>query len=93
MTTCPERSTTAPLLQALLFVSPVAYSAQSLEGAARLAYALNPIAGVLDLGRYVLVGAPWPGLPLLVSAASAFVLSGAGLAYFQRSQSTFADVI
>ncbi len=87
------RQVTAPLLQALLFVSPVAYSAQALDGTGRLLYALNPVAGVLELGRYVLVGAAWPGTPLLVSVASALVLSAAGLAYFQRAQTTFADVI
>jgi len=87
------RQIVAPLLQALLFLSPVGYSSQSLHGLVRLSYALNPAVGALELGRFVLVGAPWPGLSLLVSATSAFVLSTAGLIYFQRAQRSFADVI
>lgn len=87
------RQAVGPLLQALLFVSPVAYSSAALDGVARYVYALNPAAGAIDLGRYVLVGTPWPGLPLLVSALSATVLAVLGVLYFQRAQHTFADVI
>jgi ABC-type polysaccharide/polyol phosphate export permease len=46
------------LLQVMLLVSPVAYSAASLEGTARLLCALNPAVGVLEVGRFVLVGGP-----------------------------------
>ncbi|HEV8299215.1 MAG TPA: ABC transporter permease [Acidimicrobiales bacterium] len=82
-----------PMLQALLFVSPVAYSARSLHGVARFLYALNPAFGVLELARWVFVGASWPGLTLLASLMSTVVLAMAGLAYFQRAQRSFADVI
>ena len=82
-----------PLLQAMLFLSPVAYSGNGLGGAARLLYAANPVVGALELGRFVLVGAPWPGRPLAVSATSAGLLAIAGLAYFQHAQRSFADVI
>lgn len=87
------RQVVGPVLQALLFLSPVGYSAQALEGWARYAYALNPVVGVLELGRYVLVGAAWPGWSLALSTASALVLSALGLVYFQRAQRSFADVI
>jgi ABC-2 type transport system permease protein/lipopolysaccharide transport system permease protein len=82
-----------PLLQALLFFSPVAYSSVSLGGSARYLYALNPAVGALEFGRYVLVRAPWPGWPVGVSVASAVAVAIAGVLYFQRSQRTFADVV
>lgn len=87
------RHLVAPILQALLFLSPVAYSAQSLEGAARYAYALNPAVGVLELGRFVLVAGPAPDLTLLVSTSVAIVLGVAGTTYFLRSARSFADVV
>ena len=41
--------------------------APRLEGTSRFLYALNPAAGALELGRFVLVGGPWPGWGLAVS--------------------------
>lgn len=87
------RQVIGPIMQALLFFSPVGYSSHSLEGPSRYAYSLNPFVGPLELGRFVLVGAPWPGLPILVSLISAIALAVAGLVYFQRAQRSFADVI
>jgi ABC-2 type transport system permease protein/lipopolysaccharide transport system permease protein len=80
-------------LQALLFLSPVAYSSASLEGTARLLYALNPVVGAVETGRFVLAGAPWPGTLVAVSATVALFLAVTGVAFFQRASRTFADVI
>lgn len=82
-----------PALQAFLFISPVAYSGTGLAGGSRLLYSVNPAAGALELGRYVLVHGPWPGWGLGVSLASAGVLAVTGLLYFQRAQRSFADYI
>jgi ABC-2 type transport system permease protein/lipopolysaccharide transport system permease protein len=82
-----------PALQAFLFLSPVAYSSASLEGGSRVLYALNPAAGALEFGRFVLVHGPWPGWQLGVSLASAALLAVTGLLYFQRAQRSFADYI
>ena len=82
-----------PALQAFLFISPVAYSGTSLTGGARFFYSLNPAAGALELGRFVLVDGPWPGWSIVVSLASAVVLAVVGLLYFQHAQRTFADYI
>jgi lipopolysaccharide transport system permease protein len=87
------RHVVPPLLQALLFLSPVAYSSASLGGVARLAYALNPTVGALEFGRYTLVGGPWPGWQLAVSLASILGFTLVGIVYFQRAQRSFADVI
>jgi ABC-type polysaccharide/polyol phosphate export permease len=82
-----------PLLQALLFLSPVAYSGAGLDGSSRLIYALNPAVGALEFGRYVLVDGPWPGDQLVVSSVSMIVFAVCGIAYFQRTQRSFADII
>ncbi|MGY1831669.1 ABC transporter permease [Geodermatophilus sp. SYSU D01180] len=80
-------------LQILLFLSPVAYSAASLEGAAQLAYAMNPVVGVLELGRFVLVGGRWPGTVLALSTAVSVLIAVLGVRYFLRASRAFADVI
>jgi ABC-2 type transport system permease protein/lipopolysaccharide transport system permease protein len=82
-----------PALQAFLFISPVAYSGTGLAGTSRFLYSLNPAAGALELGRFVLVDGPPPGWGLAVSLASGSVLAAAGLLYFQHAQRSFADYI
>lgn len=82
-----------PALQLLLFASPVAYPASLFTGWYELLYAVNPMAGVIESGRWALLGAPWPGWSLAVSAASTMLLVVTGLRYFDRAQRSFADVI
>ena len=87
------RQAIAPLLQLGLFLSPVAYASSSLHGAARLAYAINPAAGAIDLARWSVAGAPWPGWSLAISATSALLVLAGGLLIFLRAERSFADVI
>jgi ABC-2 type transport system permease protein/lipopolysaccharide transport system permease protein len=82
-----------PLLQAMLLLSPVAYSSAGLQGSGKLLYALNPTVGTLEFGRFTLLGAPWPGWQLAVSVPMMLTITLLGLLYFQRSQRFFADVI
>ncbi|MGY1711375.1 ABC transporter permease [Geodermatophilus sp. SYSU D00758] len=82
-----------PVLQLWLFVSPVAYPAALLSGWQHLAYSLNPVVGVIELGRWCLLGTPWPGWSLAVSAASGTAVLAGGLGYFRRAERSFADVI
>ncbi len=82
-----------PALQVWLFASPVAYPADLLTGWQQGLYALNPMAGVISLARWSVLGAPWPGWPLAVSVASTVLVLASGLAYFRRAETTFADVI
>ena len=49
--------------------------------------------GVIQLGRWSLLGTYWPGWSLLVSTASAAAVLISGLVYFNRAQRSFADVI
>jgi len=87
------RHAVSPVLQAALFLSPVAYSASGLSGTSRWLYALNPAVGALEVGRWVLVGGPRPEASSLLSIAVAVVLAWLGVVVFQRSSRSFADVI
>lgn len=81
-------------VQVLLFITPVVYPASLVSGDWRFVYAANPIAGLIDLYRWALLGTEHlPAAALGVSAASAVVLLLTGIAYFQRVERSFADVI
>jgi lipopolysaccharide transport system permease protein len=87
------RHTLTFLIQVWLFASPVVYPSSLVEGAWRYAYALNPMATVIDGFRWSAVDGPAPGQPALVSLAAAVVLVVCGFVYFLRAERRFADVI
>ena len=82
-----------PAMQVWFFASPIAYPSSLLADRAELAYALNPMVGVIGLARWSVLGTPWPGWPLAVSAGTAAVILVGGVSYFRRSERYFADVI
>jgi lipopolysaccharide transport system permease protein len=81
------------LTQLWFLATPVAYPSSLVGEEWRWAYALNPMAGVIDAARWSLLDGPAPGAELAVSAAVGLALLGAGLLYFQRTERQFADVI
>jgi lipopolysaccharide transport system permease protein len=81
-------------LQMLMFASPVAYSATLVpEGWLRLAFSVNPLAGIIQAFRWALFGTPFPPESLIVSVTVMIALLVGGLFYFKRMEETFADVI
>jgi lipopolysaccharide transport system permease protein len=81
-------------IQMLLFVTPVAYSAELIDQPWRTLYALNPMVGVVEGFRWATLGTGDAPLGLIgVSAASAIALLVAGLAYFDRVERRFADFV
>jgi homopolymeric O-antigen transport system permease protein len=81
-------------VQTWLFLTPVVYSIKLIPSQWRTVAALNPMVGVVDGFRWaVLGGVAVPTKLIAVSAASAVVLLVAGLAYFDRVERTFADVM
>jgi ABC-type polysaccharide/polyol phosphate export permease len=82
-----------PLMQLWLFASPVAYPASLFEGWHALVYALNPMAGLLGIARWSLLGTPLPGWPAVVSLITLLAVLGTGLLYFTHAERLFADVI
>ena len=81
------------LIQAWLFITPVAYPTSSVPERYRWITGLNPATWAIDFGRWALTGAssPWPVVGL--SIATTIVLLVSGLYYFRRVEHFFADVI
>jgi len=81
-------------VQMWLFLSPVAYPSSVLDGPWRELSAINPMVGVIEGFRWAVLGsgsAPWDLIGISALAAVLFLL--AGLAYFDRVERTFADLI
>ncbi len=82
------------VMQVWLLVSPVGYSASLVTSPiARIAFALNPMAGVIQGFRWSLLNAAPPSWILLPSAVIVGVLLAGGLLFFKRMEQSFADVI
>lgn len=81
------------LIQIWMFASPVPYPLSKVPEQWRLAYAVNPMAGLIGGFRAALLGEAVPWDCLVVSLFSAFVLFLFGLAYFRRVERRFADIV
>jgi lipopolysaccharide transport system permease protein len=82
------------LVQFWVIASPVPYPSSLVPDKWRWVYGLNPMAGVVEGFRWSLTGHGQPPVRLLVSSVAVlavFLLSG--LAYFQRMETTIADVV
>lgn len=80
-------------MQIGLYITPVAFSSQSIPARWRFIYSLNPMAGIVDGFRWCLLRDSLyvPGL-LLSGSISLFLVAGGAL-YFQKMQQAFADNI
>lgn len=82
------------LIQFWLFASPVVYSSSIVPEKWRWVYGLNPMAGVIEGFRWSLTGhGEAPGRMVFVSAAAVIVILLGGVAYFQKMDTTIADVV
>lgn len=83
------------MVQFGLYVSPVGFSSSVVPEQWRLLYSMNPMVGVIDGFRWAILGGEvtlyLPGFALSVIISVAFFISG--LAYFRKSERSFADVI
>lgn len=81
-------------IQLWLFASPVAYPSSLLDEPWRTVSAINPMVGVVEGFRWATLGegaAPWDLIG--ISALSAAAILIAGLAYFDRVERGFADLV
>lgn len=78
-----------------LYVSPVGFSSAIVPEQWRLLYSLNPMVGVIDGFRWVILGGKsqlyWPGF--LLSLFLVILILITGIYYFRKTEKTFADVI
>jgi lipopolysaccharide transport system permease protein len=84
-----------PFLSRLwLFATPIAYPSSLLDPSWRIAYAMNPMVGVVEGFRWALLGVgTHPGSMLAASSVVALLVLETGAFYFRRVEVTFADVI
>jgi lipopolysaccharide transport system permease protein len=82
------------MTQFWLFMTPVAYPSSLVPAEWRVFYSLNPMVGVVDGFRWVLLGtAKQPDPSVFVSMFITSILLAGGLIYFRRSEASFADVV
>ena len=82
------------LIQAWLFLTPIAYPSSLLSEPWRTLYGLNPMAGVVEGFRWALLGTETaPGPMIIVSTLVALILLISGAFYFRRMEQSFADVL
>jgi lipopolysaccharide transport system permease protein len=80
--------------QMWMFASPVVYPVSLVPEKWRILYSLNPMAGVIEGFRWALLGTAVPDFgAMALSATVILVLLVCGIAYFNRVERTFADVI
>jgi lipopolysaccharide transport system permease protein len=82
------------VLQVWMFTIPVVYSLQSVPVRFRKFYLLDPIAGLIENFRTVLLQGRRPDpSSLALSATIAFACLAIAYAYFKSSEATMADII
>jgi lipopolysaccharide transport system permease protein len=80
-------------LQLLMFASPVAYPLDAVPQRLQFFFLINPLAGIVENFRRVVVGGSLHGESLAISIAWAAVVLPLGYMYFKRMEATVADVI
>ena len=82
------------VLQLWMFVTPIVYPLSVVPTRWRGLYELNPLVGIIDgLRRVIVQGAPPDFHALGISAAISVILLPIAFIYFKRVEATVADVI
>ena len=83
------------IVQFGLFISPVGFASSIVPIKWRLLYSINPMVGVIDGFRWVVLGGNasiyWPGM--ILATVITVVLLFTGIRYFRKTERTFADII
>jgi lipopolysaccharide transport system permease protein len=80
-------------IQLWFFLTPVVYASSILSEPWRTISAINPLVGVAEGFRWAVLGTDAPWELMGISFVSAVILFVAGLAYFDRVERSFADII
>jgi lipopolysaccharide transport system permease protein len=82
------------LLQIWMFTVPVVYSLQSVPASFRRWYLLDPVAGLIESFRRLVIHGTAPGLAnLAFSSAATVTVLALAYAFFKSSEATMADII
>jgi lipopolysaccharide transport system permease protein len=82
------------VLQAWMYISPVAYAASIVPDRFRVLYALNPMVGIVESFRWVFLNTnSFPFLELGITMIFLVVIYPVSLVAFQKIEKHFADVI
>ena len=81
------------LIQLWLFATPVIYEFDKIPERWRLAYCLNPTAGLISNFRSCLFGEPLHWDCLFVSLSTSLLVFFCGAFYFRRVERRFADIV
>lgn len=87
------RFVTPFIVQFGFFLSPVGYSSTVVPEHLRLVYSLNPLVGIIDGFRWVLLGENLFLPSVLLSAAISTAVLLTGVIYFRKTERGFADMI
>jgi ABC-type polysaccharide/polyol phosphate export permease len=80
-------------MQLLFFAAPIAYPSSTVHGAWRWLYFVNPLAGIIEMLRWVVAGGPLPGVVALLGVPGAVLLVAVALLVYLAAERRFADVI
>lgn len=82
------------LTQLLMYAAPVVYPASKVPESYQLLYALNPMVGVIEGFRSILLHTnPIPWSFIAIGAAVSIILFFVGSFYFRKMERVFADVV
>lgn len=87
------QSLIALLVQLWFYASPIIYPTSAVPERLRTVYYLNPMAGILEAYRDVLLYGRLPGPNLAIAAAMSICIFLLAYAFFKHSESVFADII
>ena len=80
------------MIQMLLFLCPVAYPGSIVPEKWRLLWAINPMVAAVEGFRWSILGTPLDLRTMLIGGITAPLVLVLGVKYFQKVESTFADV-
>jgi len=81
------------LVQIGMFVSPIAYPLSVIPEKWKGLYQCNPLVGIMELFRFLLMGTPFPSEALILSWIFTLCIGCGAFFVFQKWEHNFADVI
>lgn len=81
------------LIQIWLYASPIVYSSNLIPPKYQIIYGINPMAGVIEGSRWLLLGTSPPNNMIFFSIIVVIILLVSGLFYFKKMERYFADIV